>query len=90
MIEEIQYIQSGLQHIPFDILNLTNHPFEELQKLSTQALEAYLYGAKIIARKYHNKIQNNQPTITQILAHLPPQFHSDLIDKSELDPGELT
>jgi hypothetical protein len=50
LIEEFQYIQSGLQHIPFDILSLINHLVDDLKKLSVQALEAYLYGAKPVAR----------------------------------------
>jgi hypothetical protein len=90
MIEEIQYIESGLQNIPFDIANLINLSIEEVRKLPIQALEAYLYGAKLVARSMRSKTSQSQPSLHQILAQMPPMFHKDPTDKRELDPGKTT
>jgi hypothetical protein len=57
VINDILYIEGGIQHIPFDILSLINHSVEDLKQLSIQAIEAYVYGAKL-------------PTLPQILAQL--------------------
>jgi hypothetical protein len=88
MIKEIQYIQSGLKHIPFEIYSLISLPVDELKQLSIHALEAYLCGAKIVARSCRHKSNQNQRTIHQILAQLPPQFHNDTDDQNELDSGK--
>jgi hypothetical protein len=90
MIEEIQYIESGLQNIPFDIANLINLSIEEVRKLPIQALKAYLYGAKLVARSMRSKTSQSQPSLHQILAQMPPMFHKDPTDKRELDPGKTT
>jgi hypothetical protein len=87
MIEEIQYIQSGLLNVSFNIVSLINQPTEELKKLSIQALEAYLYGAKIVAKSCRNKSHQNQPTLEQIIAQIPPQFHNYLSDDKEQEQG---
>jgi hypothetical protein len=88
MIEEIQYIQSGLQHIPFDIYSLISLPVDELKQLSIHALKSFLCGSKIVARSCRHKSNQNQPTIHQILAQLPPQFHNDTNYQNKLDSGE--
>jgi hypothetical protein len=59
---------------------------DEIQYI--QALEAYLYGANRIARSCHNKSYQILPTLQQLLAQMPPQFHSDPNDNSKQDPGE--
>jgi hypothetical protein len=82
MIEEIQYIKSGLQNIPFDIANLINLSIEELRKLPIQALKAYLYGAKLVAWSIRRKTKQSQPSLHQILAQIPPMFHNDHIEKA--------
>jgi hypothetical protein len=82
MIEEIQYIQNGLQNLQFDILQLINLPLEELRKMRIQELEAYLYGAKLIARSCNHKSHQDQPTIQQLLAQLPSQFQHNSLEET--------
>jgi hypothetical protein len=88
-ISEIQYLQAKYSELPFDLSLFINNDRVTLESMTTNALIAYLYGAKLIIRAHCLKLALARKIIRRRTRSRPPPRNQQVLrDKSELDPGE--
>ena len=87
MIQEIRHIQSTNIELLTKKSDWIHEDIEELSKLDITALEAWLYGAKIIIKINQKKLK--QRAITNKENGISKSIYGfKRKDKSDLDPGE--